>query len=158
MLLLRWRVQLSQEFPKHGRFVQVALTSLSLLDLYLLWYHPEINIWQVLVFLPTPFHSPFALSFYKVALGRFVLTAVGCILASVNKIDNIIVNYLMVGLTCGMYLLSKYSTDVFLAIAMSIAGSDCMQYFTGKLVGRTKIVPKISPNKSLEGYIGAFIG
>ena len=36
---------------------------------------------------------------------------------------------------------------------MGIAGSDCIQYFAGKLFGRTKIVPKISPNKSLEGYL-----
>ena len=40
---------------------------------------------------------------------------------------------------------------------MSIAGSDCAQFFSGKLVGRTKIVPKISPNKSLEGYVFAMI-
>ena len=41
---------------------------------------------------------------------------------------------------------------------MAIAGSDCLQYFFGKLMGKTKIVPKISPNKSLEGYIAAIIG
>ena len=39
------------------------------------------------------------------------------------------------------------------AHSMGIAGSDCIQYFAGKLFGRTKIVPKISPNKSLEGYL-----
>ena len=41
---------------------------------------------------------------------------------------------------------------------MAIAGSDCIQYFVGKKFGKTKIVPKISPNKSLEGYIGAVLG
>jgi phosphatidate cytidylyltransferase len=38
---------------------------------------------------------------------------------------------------------------------MAVAGSDGFQYFSGKLFGRTKIVPKISPNKSLEGYVTA---
>jgi len=41
---------------------------------------------------------------------------------------------------------------------MAIAGSDCMQYFAGKRIGKTKIVPQISPNKSLEGYIAAIVG
>ena len=40
---------------------------------------------------------------------------------------------------------------------MAIAGSDCIQYFAGKLFGRTKIVPRISPNKSLEGYLAGIV-
>jgi phosphatidate cytidylyltransferase len=42
--------------------------------------------------------------------------------------------------------------------SMAIAGSDCFQYFAGKLFGRTKIVPRISPNKSLEGYLAGVGG
>lgn len=40
---------------------------------------------------------------------------------------------------------------------MAIAGSDLFQFFSGKTFGRTKIVPKISPNKSLEGYLFAMV-
>ncbi len=36
--------------------------------------------------------------------------------------------------------------------------TDTFAYFTGVTMGRTKIVPKISPKKSLEGCIGGVIG
>lgn len=36
--------------------------------------------------------------------------------------------------------------------------SDTFAYFTGIKWGRRKIVPQISPNKSLEGFIGGFVG
>jgi phosphatidate cytidylyltransferase len=35
--------------------------------------------------------------------------------------------------------------------------NDVMQYFWGKLFGRHKIIPKISPNKTWEGFIGGVI-
>ncbi len=36
--------------------------------------------------------------------------------------------------------------------------SDTFAYFAGVKWGKRKIVPNISPNKSLEGYVGGFIG
>lgn len=36
--------------------------------------------------------------------------------------------------------------------------SDTFAYFAGRLWGKRKIVPRISPNKTLEGFIGGFIG
>lgn len=36
--------------------------------------------------------------------------------------------------------------------------SDTFAYFVGRLCGKHKIVPTISPNKTLEGFIGGFIG
>jgi len=35
--------------------------------------------------------------------------------------------------------------------------NDVMQYFWGKLFGRHKIIPKISPNKTWEGFVGGVI-
>ena len=35
--------------------------------------------------------------------------------------------------------------------------NDIFQYLWGKTFGKTKIVPKISPNKTLEGFLGAFL-
>lgn len=36
--------------------------------------------------------------------------------------------------------------------------SDTFAYFAGCAFGKRKVVPKISPNKTLEGFIGGFIG
>jgi phosphatidate cytidylyltransferase len=32
--------------------------------------------------------------------------------------------------------------------------SDVMQYVFGKLLGRTKIAPRVSPSKTVEGFVG----
>jgi phosphatidate cytidylyltransferase len=34
--------------------------------------------------------------------------------------------------------------------------NDILQYLWGKSIGKTKIVPKVSPNKTVEGFLGAF--
>lgn len=35
--------------------------------------------------------------------------------------------------------------------------NDVLQYLWGKALGKHKIVPKVSPNKTIEGFVGAFI-
>jgi len=35
--------------------------------------------------------------------------------------------------------------------------NDVLQYLWGKALGRHKIVPKVSPNKTIEGFVGAFV-
>lgn len=37
-------------------------------------------------------------------------------------------------------------------------GSDTFAYFTGKMFGRHKLYPEVSPNKTVEGAIGGIIG
>ena len=35
--------------------------------------------------------------------------------------------------------------------------NDILQYLWGKSIGKRKIVPKVSPNKTVEGFLGAFV-
>ena len=35
--------------------------------------------------------------------------------------------------------------------------NDILQYLWGKSIGKIKIVPKVSPNKTVEGFLGAFV-
>ena len=43
-------------------------------------------------------------------------------------------------------------------LLFSTWASDTFAYFAGRAFGKRKIVPSISPNKTLEGFIGGFIG
>jgi phosphatidate cytidylyltransferase len=46
---------------------------------------------------------------------------------------------------------------VLLALLATFA-TDTSSYFVGRLIGRTKIIPAISPGKTLEGSLGGFAG
>lgn len=52
-----------------------------------------------------------------------------------------------------------YETPLFLIIFLLIIvqGSDVLQYIWGKLLGRHKIAPRLSPNKTWEGFLGGTI-
>ena len=52
-----------------------------------------------------------------------------------------------------------YIADIWLLLFVMIAvsGIDSIAYFVGKRFGQHRIVPKISPNKTLEGYLGAAV-
>ena len=44
----------------------------------------------------------------------------------------------------------------FLFIVVLISSIDILSYISGKVFGKKKIIPSISPNKNLEGYLGGF--
>ena len=51
----------------------------------------------------------------------------------------------------------EYRLMVWLVI-FSAFGTDIMAYFTGVLIGKHKLCPKISPKKTIEGSIGGILG
>jgi phosphatidate cytidylyltransferase len=71
---------------------------------------------------------------------------------------------LMICVFCTSYVPALLSLDIpgyqgrnllliaFLVIVVQV--SDVLQYVWGKLLGRTKIAPKLSPSKTLEGLVG----
>jgi phosphatidate cytidylyltransferase len=42
-------------------------------------------------------------------------------------------------------------------LLLATEGNDVLQYVTGKLFGRHKIMPSVSPNKTWEGFLGGWI-
>jgi phosphatidate cytidylyltransferase len=47
--------------------------------------------------------------------------------------------------------------DALFLLVLTVAVSDTMQYFTGRLFGRHPLAPAISPKKTIEGAIGGLI-
>lgn len=50
-----------------------------------------------------------------------------------------------------------YNWKLIVFLVLVAQGSDVLQYVWGKLTGRTKVVPSLSPNKTLEGLIGGVL-
>lgn len=52
-----------------------------------------------------------------------------------------------------------YSKDINLSILVFVVAfvSDVFAYFCGKLFGKYKLIPQISPHKTIEGSVGAII-
>lgn len=63
--------------------------------------------------------------------------------------------------TCGLSalvaLLVAGRVDFVLGVVLTCKSSDIGAYFTGKSIGRRKLSPKISPNKTVEGALGGLV-
>ncbi len=54
--------------------------------------------------------------------------------------------------------LTNWGTITIWLLLLCTWASDTFAYFVGSAIGKRKIVPHISPNKTLEGFIGGFCG
>lgn len=48
-------------------------------------------------------------------------------------------------------------TELVLYLVLLTELNDILQYIWGKSIGKRKIIPKVSPNKTVEGFLGAFV-
>jgi phosphatidate cytidylyltransferase len=79
---------------------------------------------------------------------------------SINEIGKTIFTFFYVAIPIYM-LVSMYSVgnEEFVWLILTIAfSSDTMAYFAGSYFGKHKLIPDISPNKTIEGSIGGIIG
>lgn len=77
------------------------------------------------------------------------------------RLGNILIASLYVGFllphVVNLRLLEAGERWVFLAVACGM-GSDSGGYFAGRFLGRTKLFPRVSPKKTIEGALGAMLG
>jgi len=76
--------------------------------------------------------------------------------AAVICFGTLVIPY-MLSFVMGTYMMEAGKYLVFLIFACSW-GCDTMAYFTGKLLGKHKLAPKISAQKTVEGLAGGLIG
>ena len=51
-----------------------------------------------------------------------------------------------------------HSREAAFLVVLTVVASDSMQYYAGRLFGRTLLAPAISPKKTVEGAIGGYVG
>ena len=78
-----------------------------------------------------------------------------------SKIKSILlisISYLLFSIACmQLYFINFYTKDFFLYVIIIIIIFDTSSYLIGSSIGKKKILPKISPNKTFEGVISGLI-
>ena len=57
-----------------------------------------------------------------------------------------------------VYFVRQHSIYMLWVIVISAWGSDTFAYFVGKFIGKHKLIPDLSPNKTVEGSLGGVVG
>tara|TARA_B100001564_G_scaffold343403_1_gene339931 strand:+ start:2353 stop:2892 length:540 start_codon:yes stop_codon:yes gene_type:complete len=84
---------------------------------------------------------------YFIVIGLFILLPFSLLLINMYPYSNT--------LTSNSNLVDN--KHYFLFLILLISSIDIFAYISGKLFGRNKIISDISPNKTLEGYIGSYL-
>ncbi len=128
-------------FLKSASFQKRALSSVVLAPvvLFIIWY----GQWPLILFLAGAF---------SLALYEWVLLVKGLCCAKLYILAGGV--YMALGFY-SFYLLWGFNPQLPIFLLLLVWASDIGAYFFGKFVGGPKLVPRISPNKTWAGLVGA---
>ncbi|MDO4726796.1 MAG: phosphatidate cytidylyltransferase [Porphyromonadaceae bacterium] len=117
----------------------------------------------IIAFLPFYFNTvslPIAISVYLLFIFSFGITEI--FRKTLNPINNTVYSifgqiYVVLPFTL-MANLFNINPYLLLAVFVIIWTNDTFAYLIGSLIGKHKLFPRISPNKSWEGFFGGIIG
>ncbi len=88
-------------------------------------------------------YKPAGQSFLNIALAIFTLVYVGLLLSFVGAIR--------------LHHSGNWGMAALVSVLLIVKFADTGAYFTGRLLGRTKMSPLLSPKKTVEGAVGGFV-
>ena len=105
--------------------------------------------------------------YYSIYQDIFYLFTLGCVIYIIifyevykffKNLSYLIYFYLIISfINFSLYLYNYFDIFIFNLLIFIIVIFDTSSYLIGKAFGRNKIFKKISPNKTLEGYIGGVL-
>lgn len=66
--------------------------------------------------------------------------------------------YITVSMWCILFTREHFGTEFMLLIFICAWSCDTFAYFSGRFFGRHKLIPHVSPNKTVEGAVGGVLG
>ena len=95
----------------------------------------------------------------KYSLASVSFSVFGLLYVGIGMISLLMIRHDSIYMSLSMpFELHNWGTITLWLLLFTTWASDTFAYFAGRAFGKRKIVPSISPNKTLEGFIGGFIG
>jgi phosphatidate cytidylyltransferase len=104
--------------------------------------------------------SPFFVLILLVLCGLFMITSQN-LLTAISNLSITFFGIFYIGFLLSHVILIRNQVDGrewLLFLMITVWAGDIIALFTGTLFGRHKLYPKISPNKTYEGFLGAIVG
>ena len=115
---------------------------------------PILVISVIAIMLDTLFHYRDGRWISETALGFFGVMYVGVLFAHFVFLRNLTGKVYSAGFMGQLSL----GEALLWTVMFGTWASDTFAYFTGSLLGRHKLCPSISPNKTIEGFVGGIVG
>ena len=80
--------------------------------------------------------------------------------AAHNRVFNVLAGSLWVGMLFPYFALLRNApggVPMVILMLLLVVASDSGAYFSGRSIGRTRLIPRVSPNKTVEGAIGGLV-
>jgi phosphatidate cytidylyltransferase len=97
----------------------------------------------------------FALVFLTTIASLFALPPTEALAGSASTVFGVLSVALPAAAMCYLRLVSPKAV---LFLFLIVWGCDSFAYYTGRSLGRHKLAPRVSPNKTWEGTLGGFVG
>lgn len=153
-----------------GKIFTLLIGIIMALAIYELLKIMHLSNWNILLDIVTYLYAfyivfidqqMFFISSYALILFAVLLFSLSMILEclDISKINFLLgfVTFVCIGLHCILNIRLKFGFSSILFIAIATYGSDTGAYFTGVTFGKHKLIPRLSPKKTIEGSVGGIL-